>query len=104
MPDPAPATVNEEWFLNGGSGRLTGWRATFPTTLLFKHPDFLPFLQQATVATKTGLTGVYNSVHGQLLARELLTVKPSPDCFAEPYMGPTPPSSTLRPYLVPTCG
>jgi len=89
MPTAATAAAEEEWFLNGATGSLTSWRHQFPTHLLIADPSYLAFLQELTVPTKNGQTGVLSSVHAQLLHRRLLTVKPDPECFAEPYLGPT---------------
>ena len=89
MPAVTDDDADREWFLNGATGSLTPWRSNFPTRLLLKDPTFLEFLQKSVVATPRGLTGVLSSVHAQMLDRDMIAIKPSPDCFAEPYMGPT---------------
>ena len=89
MPVVTDDNADKGWFLNGATGSLTAWRSNFPTRLLLKDPTFLDFCQRAVVATKSGLTGVYSSVHAQMIVRDLIVTKPSPDCFSEPFMGPT---------------
>ena len=89
MPTVTDDDADKEWFLNGATGSLTAWRANFPTRLLLKDPTFLEFLQKAVVATKNGLTGVYSSVHAQMIVGDLIATKSFPACFSDPFMGPT---------------